>query len=62
MKTFNIWNSNKSTFFVFKRVKSTYKDDVLYDSQLIITQFWFVDSTHAFDVNKICILLAMMHL
>ena len=33
--------------FSSKRVKWVYKDDVLYDSQLIISQFRFLDSTNS---------------
>jgi len=32
-------------FFVLKRVKCIEKDDALFNNQLIITQFRFVDST-----------------
>ena len=44
MKTFDIGVSKKFTFFVLKRLKCIYKDDVPYNNQLIITQFRFVHS------------------
>ena len=43
--TFDTWVRNKFKFFVLKRVKCIYKDDIPYDNQLIITLFRFVDST-----------------
>ena len=45
LKTFDMLVNKKFTFFLLKRVKCVYKEDVLYDNQLIITQFQFPDST-----------------
>ena len=58
----DIWVSKKFTFFVLKHVKCVYKDDVLYDNQLIITRILVRRFTPgSMWIKCIDITLAIMH-